>query len=84
VPPGFPEDARALKLVPKTPQPDYEWIVLVVDPGTLDLLGLVSRDAQGGTSTFSFTDLRENAGIADKTFLFEIPRGVDVVKAPRS
>src|SRR5690242_8914079 len=35
VPAGFPPDTRALKLVPKKPQPDYDWLVLLVDPGTL-------------------------------------------------
>ena len=39
-------------------------------------------DAQGGTSSFSFTNLKENVGLADKEFAFKIPRGVDVVNAP--
>jgi outer membrane lipoprotein carrier protein len=76
---GLPTGARALKLVPKTPQADYDWLVLVVDPGTLLLRGLITTDAQGGTSRFSFSNLKENVGIADKAFTFKIPRGVDVV-----
>lgn len=79
VPTGFPHDSAALKLVPKTPQRDYDWLILVVDPHSLDIRGLVTVDAQGGTSTLSFTNLKENAGLADKTFAFSIPRGVDVV-----
>jgi outer membrane lipoprotein-sorting protein len=39
-------------------------------------------DAQGGKSSFSFTNLKENVGLADKEFAFKIPRGVDVVTAP--
>jgi len=74
-----PSGARALKLVPKTPQPDYDWLVLIVDPSTLLLRGLLTTDAQGGTSKFSFTNLKENVGLADKAFTFRIPRGVDVV-----
>ena len=50
-----------------------------VDPATLGLRGLVTVDAQGGTSSFSFTNLKENVGLADKEFAFKIPRGVDVV-----
>jgi outer membrane lipoprotein carrier protein len=75
----LPPGARALKLVPKAPQPDYDWLVLLVDPSTLLLRGLVTTDAQGGTSRFSFSNLKENVGLADKAFTFRIPRGVDVV-----
>ena len=75
----MPAGTKALKLVPKTPQPDYDWIVLLVDPATLGLRGLMSTDAQGGTSTFSFVNLKENVGLADKEFAFQMPRGVDVV-----
>jgi outer membrane lipoprotein carrier protein len=79
VPVGLPADSRALKLVPRTPQPDYDWLVLALDPATLALRGLATGDAQGGTSTFTFSGLKENVGIADKSFVFNAPRGVDVV-----
>jgi outer membrane lipoprotein carrier protein len=79
LPAGLPAGARALKLVPKGPQREYEWLVLAVDPTSLAIRGLVTVDAQGGTSTFSFTNLQENVGLTDKEFVFRIPRGVDVV-----
>ncbi len=79
LPPQMPQGSRALKLVPRTPQPDYDWLMLVVDRNTLVLRGLVSNDAQGGTSSFAFTNLKENVGLTDKIFDFQIPRGVDVV-----
>jgi outer membrane lipoprotein carrier protein len=79
VPAGLPTGTRALKLVPKKPQPDYDWLVLLLDPGTLALRGLVTNDAQGGTSSFTFGNLKENLGTSDKEFTFKIPRGVDVV-----
>jgi outer membrane lipoprotein carrier protein len=78
-PAGTAPGSRALKLVPKTAQPDYDWLVVVVDAATLGLRGLVYADPQGGTSTFSFTNLKENAGLTDKEFEFKLPRGVDVV-----
>ena len=74
------QGGRALKLVPKSKQPDYDWLVLALDPATLAIQGLVTIDAQGGESTFSFTNLKENVGLADKEFTFKIPRGVDVVR----
>jgi outer membrane lipoprotein carrier protein len=79
VPAGSPAGTRALKLVPKTPQPDYDWLILLVDSGTLTLRGLISNDAQGGTSSFSFANLKENVGLADKPFAFHMPPGVDVI-----
>jgi outer membrane lipoprotein carrier protein len=81
-PAGMPAGSRALKLIPKAKQRDYDWLVLVLDPGSLAIRGLVTVDAQGGTSSFSFTNLKENVGLADKEFAFKIPRGVDVVSAP--
>ena len=81
LPPGMPSGSKALKLVPKARQSDYDWLVLVVDPASLDIRGLVTVDAQGGKSSFLFTNLKQNVGLADKDFAFKIPRGVDVVSA---
>src|SRR5438128_2712379 len=53
----------------------------VVDLSSLEIRGLVTVDAQGGESRFSFANLKENADVADKEFAFKMPRGVDVVKA---
>jgi outer membrane lipoprotein carrier protein len=83
LPAGMAAGTRALKLIPKTRQRDYDWLVLVVDPGTLAIRGLVTVDAQGGQSTFAFDNLKENVGLADKEFVFKIPRGVDVVESSR-
>jgi outer membrane lipoprotein carrier protein len=77
--PGIGTSDVALKLVPSTPQREYDWIVLVLDRATLQMRQLVTTDAQGGTSTFVFSRLRENVGLPDKAFTFTIPRGVDVI-----
>ena len=75
----MPAGTRALKLVPKSPQREYDWLLLAVDPVTFALRGLVTVDAQGGQSSFSFANMKENLGLADKSFEFKMPRGVDVV-----
>ena len=80
-PAGSPPGSQGLKLVPKARQREYDWLTLVVDPVGLAIRGLVTVDAQGGTSRFSFTNLKENVGVADKAFEFKMPRGVDVVHA---
>ena len=79
VPAGSAPGTRALKLVPHKPQQDYDWLVLLVDPVSLALRGMVTADAQGGQSVFTFSSLKENVGLQDKDFVFRIPRGVDVV-----
>lgn len=77
--PGGPANSYALQLVPKRRLPDFDALTLVVDRGSLALRMLVARDSQGGTSTFTFTNLKENVGIPDSKFAFTIPRGAEVV-----
>ena len=69
----------ALKLTPKRREPEYESLTLVLDPNTLALRMLITVDAQGGRSAFTFSNLKENVGIADNQFVFKMPRNVDVV-----
>jgi outer membrane lipoprotein carrier protein len=69
----------ALKLTPRKTEPEYEYLVVAVDPATLQIRALTTRDRQGGESTLTFTNLKENQGIADREFAFRIPRGVDVI-----
>jgi outer membrane lipoprotein carrier protein len=77
--PDRPADTYALKMIPTERQQDYDWLVLVVDRQSLRVRALVTNDAQGGQSTFTFSNLKENVGLSDKEFTFKIPRGVDVV-----
>jgi outer membrane lipoprotein carrier protein len=69
----------ALKLTPRRSEPDYEYLVVAVDPATFQIRALTTRDRQGGDSTLIFSNLKENRGIPDKEFAFRIPRGVDVI-----
>jgi outer membrane lipoprotein carrier protein len=76
--PGAAADTYALRLDPKLPERDYDWLQIVVDRGTLQIRSLSAADSQGGRSTFQFSNFKENAGLADKVFEFKIPRGADV------
>jgi outer membrane lipoprotein carrier protein len=69
----------ALKLTPRRTEPEYEYLVVAVDAMTLQIRALTTRDRQGGESTLTFSNLKENQGIPDKEFAFRIPRGVDVI-----
>ena len=77
--PEAPPGSVALKLTPKRAEREYDWLKLVVDKSSLALRMLITSDSQGGLSTFSFTNLRENTGVADQEFVFVMPRGVDVI-----
>jgi outer membrane lipoprotein carrier protein len=76
---GAPAGLIGLRLTPKRPDAEYEWLLLGVDPETFQIRHLTAADRQGGRSTFTFSNLRENRGLSDKMFEFRIPRGVDVI-----
>ena len=71
--------ARALRLRPVRAEPEYETLTLVVDAGSYAMRQLIVVDGQGGSSTFTFTNMRENVGVPDSRFVFTMPKGVDVV-----
>ena len=77
--PGAAPGLLTLKLVPKKPSAEYESIGIGVNPKTLQIQFITAVDTQGGRSSFSFSNLKENRGLSDKQFEFRIPRGVDVV-----
>jgi outer membrane lipoprotein carrier protein len=72
-----------LKLTPKRREPEYESLTLVLDPKTLTIQMLITVDAQGGRSAFTFSNLKENVGVADNQFVFKMPRNVDVTDGGR-
>ena len=77
--PGAPPGLVTLKLIPKRKSVDYESIGIGIDAKTLQIQFLTAVDSQGGRSSFSFTNLKENRGLADKDFEFRIPRGAEVI-----
>jgi outer membrane lipoprotein carrier protein len=70
--------AVAVKLTPRRSDPDYDYLIVTLDPRTFQIRALTTRDRQGGQSTIIFSNLRENTGISDKEFAFRVPKGVDV------
>ena len=74
-------DTWTLRLDPKQKQRDYDWLIIGVDPKTMQIRSLTAADQQGGRSTFEFSRYRENTGLADDVFKFKIPRGADVITA---
>lgn len=77
--PGAAQGTLGLKLVPKKADPEVEWLLIAVDPSSLQIRQLVALDRQGGRSSFTFNNLRENRNLSDTIFDFKVPRGVDVI-----
>ena len=57
---------------------------VAADRHTLQIVGLTAADAQGGRSSFSFSNFKENVGLADKMFEFTIPRGTEVISSGKT
>jgi outer membrane lipoprotein carrier protein len=67
-----------LRLTPRKPDPDVERVSVEADPaGRIHAIEVL--DAQGNRSQFRFAAMRENTGLPDKLFRFEVPRGVEVI-----
>jgi outer membrane lipoprotein carrier protein len=81
---GAPPGTYALRLDPRTPQGEYDWLEIVVDRDTLLIQRLTAAEKEGGRSTFLFSRFKENVAIGDKPFVFEIPRGAEVIHAGRA
>jgi outer membrane lipoprotein carrier protein len=73
------EGVLRVKLVPRREQPDVERAFLDVEP-TGRIRGILLEDVQGNRTRFRFENVRENTGVPDKLFRFDIPPGVEVIR----
>src|SRR5262245_25614483 len=69
---------QRLKLTPRREDPEVETVFLEVDGGDR-VRSIEVLDPQGNQSRFVFEDIRENVGLRDNLFRFQIPQGVEVV-----
>ena len=67
-----------LRLVPRQPDPDVAAVYLDVDAAGR-ILAIEILDTQENRSLFRFENVRENVGLPDSLFRFEVPKGVEVV-----
>ena len=73
-----PAGLTRLRLVPRKPDPEIQKVFVDVDEAAR-IHAIHVFDSQGNLSRFDFADIRENVGLKDRLFRFEIPRGVEVV-----
>jgi outer membrane lipoprotein carrier protein len=72
------EGVVRLKLVPRREQADVA--TAYVDAETTGRIRtILIQDVQGNRTRFRFENVRENTGLDDRLFRFEVPRGVEVV-----
>jgi outer membrane lipoprotein carrier protein len=74
------ERTALVRLYPRSPLGEYEFVTVEYDEATFDLRRLVIRETSGATSEFDFSELRLNAPVEARQFEFKIPRGVEVIQ----
>ena len=74
-----PADEWHLVLKPADPgRADFSTLTLQVSRDTLQFVGLIVEDDQGQSSRYRFTNVKENSGLSDRLFAFDMPRNVEV------
>ncbi|HEX9188054.1 MAG TPA: outer-membrane lipoprotein carrier protein LolA, partial [Vicinamibacteria bacterium] len=73
------EGVLRVRLEPRREQAEVQRAFLDVEPSGR-LRSILLEDLQGNRTRFRFEGLRENTGLPDKLFRFEIPAGVEVVR----
>jgi len=73
------EGVLRVKLVPRREQPDVDRAFVDVEPSGR-IRSILLLDVQGNRTRFRFESVRENVGLADKLFRFDVPAGVEVVR----
>lgn len=73
------EGVMRLRLEPRREQPDVRRAWVDVEPSGR-IRSILLEDVQGNRTRFRFESIRENAGVADAAFRFEVPKGVEVIR----
>lgn len=71
-----------LMLIPRRTDADVGKLRLTVARDTFDIRGAEVHDPLGNVSRLQFDHMRRNVGLTDDQFVFQIPPGVDVIRAP--
>ncbi|RMF88014.1 MAG: outer membrane lipoprotein carrier protein LolA [Nitrospinota bacterium] len=72
-------DSPTLRLLPKTPHPMLQELVVRFDPQTWDVVESQTRDFLGNVTTIRFHNIRVNVPLSPALFHFQIPPGTEVI-----
>jgi outer membrane lipoprotein carrier protein len=71
--------SNLVKLTPVNPQPDFQYLVVQVDPVRSLILRLLVVDSFENRTEYQFTDVQENPSLPNNFFVFQAPPGTDVI-----
>ena len=74
-----PTTPRVLELLPRKPGAAMKKMRLVVDDAGR-ITDLTIFDRSGNTTTMAFTDIREGVGLDDQQFVFQAPKGTEIIE----
>jgi outer membrane lipoprotein carrier protein len=77
--PSDPNSPRDLELLPRKPGAAMKKMRLHVDDAGR-IIDLMIFDKSGNTTTITFTDIREGAGVDDLRFIFNAPKGTEIIE----
>lgn len=83
LPPSGKSDS-SLVHVDLVPKGGGQKIELGLDPKTYDVASLRLTDALGNVTRISFADIKTNIALKESLFVFNVPKGADIVSAPGS
>lgn len=73
------EETTIVKLTPQAPGRQVRWFKLWVDEGRLSIVRLQVMDLAENETTYDLRDIAADRGVADSTFRFTAPPGVEVL-----
>ncbi len=68
-----------MRLTPREENAEIERAYIDLEPSGL-VRSILLEDIQGNRTRFRFEEIRENTGLSDRLFRFEIPSGVEVIR----
>ncbi len=71
--------SHLIKLTPLKPQPDFQSLIVDVDPVSGLILRLLVIDEFSNRTEYKFTQIQENPQFPDNFFTFQPPPGTDVI-----
>jgi outer membrane lipoprotein carrier protein len=74
-----PKTPRDLEMLPRKPGAAMRKMRLRVDEAGR-IMELTIFDRSGNTTTITFTDIREGAGVDDQLFVFKAPKGTEIIE----
>jgi outer membrane lipoprotein carrier protein len=75
----IPKNHKVMRLTPKQPMENIEYLLLGLQPETLEVSTILVQEPTGARNNFSFTHMVENPPLQENLFEFKVPKGVEVI-----